>query len=339
MNLKKTATILFLAVIAAGVVTVAGWRLAQPHSYKMATVHTGKAVEAIYATAIVEPVDWAAIAPVTTGRITTVNVKEGDLVKKGGVLAKLDDTTVQAELEEARARQTYLEKEMDRVEKLLEKGHASQQKYDEIKSDLEQIQAHIRMHEQQAYQLSLLAPIDGTVLWRDVELGEVKQAGEPLFWVGKPRPLRLEAEVDEEDIPKVKSGQKALITADAFEGRVLEGVVNWISPKGDPVNKSYRVYVSLPDETPLMIGMTVETNIIVQEKGNTMLVPTDTVIEGPAVWLVVAQGEQMIARKVSVKTGIVGENNIEILSGLAEGDRIILPPFNGLKDGAEIQIK
>ena len=79
--------------------------------------------------------------------------------------------------------------------------------------------------------------------------------------------------MDEEDIPLVTVGQPVLIKADAFPGRILDGTVAEITPKGDPVNKSYRVRIGLPPDTPLMIGMTVESNIVVRREDAALLVP------------------------------------------------------------------
>lgn len=332
---------LWIALAAVTALIIGGivWQSGQPESYKAVSVKAGKAVEAIYATAIVEPVTWAAIAPIRTGRITEVKAEEGDVVDTGDVLARLDDADLRAQLEETQALVEYYEDDLARAEELIKKGHISQEKYDAAKTHLAQNRARVHMFEEQIKQLALSAPMDGTVLWRDVELGEVKQAGEPLFWVGQPKPLRLEAEVDEEDIPKIKSGQNVLITADAFPKKVLDGLVHWISPKGDPVNKSYRVYMTLPEDTPLMIGMTVETNTIVQEKEGALLVPAEALLDDEAVWTAEKTGEGYKVRLVKIKTGIVGEEKVEIMNDLAEGDLVLLPPFDGLKNGAVIRLR
>ena len=338
MNIRRFKVFLFLGFLAVTVGLIARQQFSLPHSYETALIHTGKAIEAVYATAIVEPVTWAAIAPLKTGRILEVNVQEGDVVKAGDLLARLDDADLRAQLEEQKALAYYYESNLERSAQLLKKGYDSQEKYDARKADLAQTKARISMFEEQIRQLSLTAPMGGTILWRDVEPGEVKEGGEPVFWVGEPKPLRLNLEVDEEDIPKIKSGQSTLITADAFRGTVLTGQVQRISPKGDPVNKSYRVYASLPDDTPLLIGMTVETNTIIREKNDAILAPFDAVIDGASVWLAVEENGRITARRSNVETRVIGKNHIEIVSGLNDGDRVILPPFNGLSDGAEIRI-
>ncbi len=330
----------FLAALAVLLIIGTFWKVTKPESHELAEVEKGKAVEAVYATAVVEPVLWAAIAPVTTGRITELNVQEGQEVKAGDILARLDDSDIRSQLDENRALESYHAAEVERAEKLIKTGALSEDKYDQRKTNLIQVRARINMLEQQISQLALASPLDGRVLWRDVELGEVKEAGKPLFWVGKPHPLRLEAEVDEEDIPKIKSGQTVLITADAFPGEVMEGLLHWISPKGDPINKSYRVYVSLPEDTKLMIGMTVETNTIVNQKNEALLAPLAAVTDDSSVWLAqVGSMNTYTAKRVPVKTGIKGENKIEILEGLKQGDKLVLPPFEGLKDGLIIQAR
>lgn len=339
MNNKYIITVF---TITAGLV-LAGvflWRifLALP-AYDIAIVQTGKAIEAIYATAVVEPVSWSAISPVRTGRIVEINVEEGDVVNESDVLARLDDADLRAHLREEQALAGLYKENLDRAEELLRNSSIAQKEYDQRHADYTRSQARISMLEEQIRQLSLSTPMDGTVLWRDVELGEVKEAGKPLFWVGLPRPLRLEAEVDEEDIPKIRKGQNVLITADAYPDKVMEGTVDWISPKGDPVTKSYRVYMGLPDDTLLMIGMTVETNTITQEKDETLLVPVEALSGGKYLWHVTRENGKVHVHKISVETGIIGEEKVEIVGGVKAGDRVILPPFAGLEDGMEIQVR
>jgi len=336
MVMAKRFGIFFLCALFVACMTFAGiWLASAPKAYNTTKVATGKAIEAVYATAVVEPVTWAAIAPIKTGRIIAVNVKEGDSVNTGDILARLDDADYRAHIREEQELARYYKDNLARSKKLLDKGFDSQEKYDARKTDLARTEARINILEEQIKQLALPAPMNGTVLWRDVELGEVKKAGAPIFWIGQPHPLRLKAEVDEEDIPKIKSGQNVLITADAFPGEYTEGLVRRISPKGDPINKSYRVYMSLPENTKLMIGMTVETNTIVQEKESALLVPAKAITEGPALW--VLKNNQ--AHKTFVKTGIIGTEQIEILDGAQKDDHIILPPFNGLSDGTTVRVK
>jgi RND family efflux transporter MFP subunit len=178
------------------------------------------------------------------------------------------------------------------------------------------------------------APSAGLVLRRDAEVGEVVDTPAALFWIGEPKPLRITAEVDEEDIAQIREGQRALLRADAFAGQVLTATVAQITPKGDATRKAYRVRLALPDDTPLMIGMTVEANIVLREAANAVLIPP-AALRGDYVFI--AQGE--VARRRQVTVGVQGPRAVEIRQGLAAGDVVVLDPPQGLKDGQAIRLK
>lgn len=116
--------------------------------------------------------------------------------------------------------------------------------------------------------------------------------------------------------------------------RPLEGTVDSITPKGDPVAKTYRVYLALPDDTPLLIGMTVELNIIARVARNALLLPV-AAVQGNAVY--VAEGDR--ARRRELAIGIRGTGDIEVLSGLPAQARVIVPFPDRLADGARIKVQ
>jgi len=272
--------LLVLAAAVAGGLYALGWR--PPPAVAVAAVTRGVAVHAVYATGQVEPVSWAKVSPLVKGRLVETCFCEGDLVRIGGRLARLDDREAEAALNEQLAREQFLRDEVARQATLLERRVTSVQNYERAVSEQTQAKAAVAAARQRLENLTLRSPIDGVVLRRDGEIGEIVEAGQVLFWVGQPRPLQIEAEVDEEDIPLVRAGQKALLRSDAFPERVLEGEVRAITPKGDPINKSYRIHIDLPDDTPLLIGMTVECNIIVRESPDAALMPSAALQDGAA---------------------------------------------------------
>lgn len=294
----------------------------------------GPAVEAVYATGVVEPVNWAKVGPLIAGRLAEIHVTEGQRVAKGKVLARLDDREARANVAQLAARAEFLQTELARQADLLKKNFISRQNYDRTASELLQAQAALAAARKPLAEMALIAPMDGVVLRKDGEIGESVFANQTLFWVGDPGRLWITAEVDEEDIARVKPGQRVLIKADAFPGEVLQGTVGEITPKGDPINKSYRVRVALPGNTPLRIGMTTEVNIVAREETAALLAPSGAVSDG-RVW-VVREGK---ARQVEIKTGIVGHQVTEIVAGLSEKDDVIINPPAGLKEGQSVSIK
>lgn len=299
-----------------------------------AKVTRGPAVEAVYASGTVEPVYWAKVQPLGTGRISSVEAREGDEVRKGQILMRLDDRELRALVAQLEAELRFLRSELERVSELARRGVTTTQVEERARSQLDQTAATLNAARQRVEDHVLRSPMDGTVLRRDGEAGETVQPEDVLFWIGRDSPLRIEAEVDEEDIPLVAVGQAALIKADAFSGRILDGKVADITPKGDPVNKSYRVRIGLPPETPLMIGMTVETNIVVRREDAALLVPQGALSGGHV--FVLVEGR---AVRRAVVMGVVGQGVVEIRDGLAEGDTVVIDPPAALDDGSPVRLK
>jgi len=334
-RLRRLVLPLLLALALAGGVGGWLWWTGRPAAVRLAAVARGPAVEAVYATGTVEPVHWARVEALVSAPIVAVPAREGERVERGQILARLDDEEAQAKLRELEARARFLESEVTRQEALERRGVASPQARERAQTELAATREVIAAQRQALTRYTLTAPIDGVVLRRDAEIGDsVRTTGaKVLFTIGQPRPLWAVVEVDEEDRPRVAVGQTALIKADAFPGRALEGTVAEATPMGDPVNKSYRVRVALPDDTPLLIGMTVEANIVVRRDDRALLVP-DTALAGGRVFVV----EDGVARARSVEPGVVGNGRAEVRAGLAEGERVVAAPPAGLKDGAPVRV-
>lgn len=293
----------------------------------------GTAVEIVYATGAVEPVRWARVASVIRHRIVEICDCEGKAVAKGDVLARLDDKDVRAQLQELLAREDFAKREVGRQTELIGRGATTTQAYERASMDLRAIQGLISVQVEKLADYTINAPMDGVVLRRDGEVGEIAEAGQILFRIGVLKPLQIVAEVNEEDIPRVAIGQIVLLRTDAFLGRRLVGKVREVTPMGDPVAKTYRIKVALPDDTPLLPGMSVEANVVTREKTHALLVPADAV---QATSVFVVEGERASKRKVEL--GIRGTRAVEILSGLAENERVVSPAPSTLTDGHRVRV-
>jgi membrane fusion protein (multidrug efflux system) len=319
-----------------GILAVAGallwWRFSRAPEVAAVAATRGTAAEIVYGTGAVEPMRWAKVASLIRQRIVDLCYCEGKAVAKGDVLARLDDKEARAQLTELRAREDFAKRELSRATELMGRGAATTQAFERISSDLRQVQGLISVQMEKLDAYTITAPIEGVVLRRDGEIGEIVEQGQILFRVGPPKPLHVIAEVNEEDIPRVTVDQIVLLRTDAFPGRRLEGKVYEITPMGDAVAKTYRIRVSLPDDTPLHIGMSVEANVVTREKANVLLVPADAV-QGSRVF--VLDDNRVWARKVEV--GIRGSRNVEIVSGLSEGERVAAPALEHLRDGRRVR--
>ena len=325
--------IILLLLLVLGLAGAWVWR-SLPPSVAVATATTGPAVQAVYATGNVEPVHWAKVGPAVRARIIAVLVEEGARVAEGQPMAKLDDREAQHRAEEAEARANFAQEDLARVRTLVARDVASRAALDRAEAEARAVRAVAEAAKRRLDDYIVRAPSAGLVLRRDAEVGEVVDTPAALFWIGEPKPLRITAEVDEEDIAQIREGQRALLRADAFAGQVLNARVTQITPKGDATRKAYRVRLALPEDTPLMIGMTVEANIVLRETANAVLVPP-AALGGDHVF--VAQGE--VARRRQVTVGVQGPRAVEIRQGIAAGDVVVLDPPQGLKDGQALRLR
>jgi RND family efflux transporter MFP subunit len=324
-------SVLFL-ILLAGAAGAGLWWYTRPPEVSLAAPRLGRAVEAVYATGEVETRRLAEVGALVAGRIAAYPVSEGAEVGAGDLLIQLDDRTERAEVERWEAEVAFLEGDLARYRTLLSSSTVSRQTYDRIVSELAKARANLHAAQQRVDDMAIRAPFAGRIIRSDGEIGDVVDRGDVLIWLGSERPYRIEAQVDEEDLPRVALGQRALLLADAFPGEVMEGEVSEITPMGDPVNKQYRVRIRLPADSPLAIGMTTEVNIIVREEPKAILVPEAALRDG-GVWIYDAG----VARAREVMAGAYGDRVVEIREGLTLDDLVILDPPEGLRDGDEVR--
>lgn len=324
---KRWQWILGLVAIAA-IAAFLWWREG-PARVSIVPMTRGPAIDAIYATGTVEPTVMLPIAPRTGARLVDLNVDEGSTVRKGQVLARLDDADLASTVEELEARARYARAQHARNGDLVRKGFVSKAETDRTSSELEAAEAAVRRARSQRDFMSLTAPADGLIIKRDGERGQFIPAGQAVFFLSCCAPLRVSAEVDEEDIPRVYVRQKVVLRADALPGEVFDGKVKEITPKGDPVARSYRVRIELAAPERFKVGMTVDTNLIVAERQNALLVPA-TAVQKDTVWTV---DEKHRLRRHKVNVGVSGAGRTEILEGLPPDARVVDSPPTDLREG------
>jgi len=323
-----------LAVVVVAGAAVAGWRWWAPVAVRTAAVERGPAVRAVYATGTIEPTVMMPIAPRVAGRIKELLVDEGSVVTRGQMLARLDDADLERTVDELTARASFAGEQYRRAQAMFERGLGPAVERDRAQADWQAAEASVARARALREFMWLTAPADGLILRRDGEVGQLIPVNQPVFYLSCCEGLRISASVDEEDIAQVKPGQHVLVRADAFPDRTFEAKVGEITPMGDPVTRTYRVRMTLPQDVPLRIGMTADTNIVIERREDALLVPATAVSEG-VVWTV-RDGR---AHRTPVRTGIQGTLRTEILDGLAEGDTVIALPPEKLADGARVRVQ
>ena len=331
--LKLGLSITVVAIVAVGGSAAAYFYFFQAPVVKTSVAMLAPVSEVVYGTGIVEPVRWAKVVPLQRRRVVELCRCEGQSVKNGQVLGRQDDAEERAALRELELRRDQLGRDLQRFERDRQRGSMSKADYERHETQFKEIGSRITAQKERLETLVFRAPMDGMVLRRDGEVGEIFGPTDVMFWVGPPTPMHVVAEINEEEITKIGVGQKAFLKNDAFSTQALPASVSQITPKGDPTRKTFRVYLLLPHNTPLRIGMTVEANIVFREKAAAVVIPSEAVI-GNTVQIVNAGKIQ----RVPVTVGVRGTRFVEVSGNVTQGTYVVSPARLDLADGTSVSM-
>ncbi len=391
--LKILLPIVIVLIIFAMVGKKAGW-FGKALTIKVAVENAEKRVivETITANGKIQPEKEVKISPDVSGEIVELTVKEGDNVEKGKLLLRIKpDTYISqkdrslAAISSARARLAQSEAQFTQADLAFKRSKQLFNEQTISKSDFEQAEAtytvaksevdaakfsvisaeaSVKEANENLTKTSIYAPMSGTVSMLLVELGERVagtnlMAGTELLRVADLSRMEAQVQVNENDIPRVKLGDTALIEVDAYLDQKFKGIVTEIANSAkttgvsaDQVTnfdvkilvlpESYKKLIEAGDKNPFRPGMSATVDIRTQSKADIITVPiqsvttrTDTTkIAGTPsekdirTIVFITDGKHALAK--DVKTGIQDNSYIEILSGVAVGDRIISAPFSAI---------
>ena len=330
--MQRVRPLLFLAV---AVAALAGglwlWR-DRPLAVTLVKPEVGPAVELVYATGFIEPRQPVSVQSRITAPVSRVLIDEGDHVTRGQPLVMLVDDEQHALLDQAAAQRRAAEQTEGRIVTLFRQGWVTRAARDQAVANADAARAAQQTASARLDQLVIRAEIAGIVTRRDVEPGELATPTRVLMQLGEPGLIRVTATVDERDIARVRVGQDAVMSSDAWPGRVISARVAEITPGGDPLQRAFRVRLipDKPGDYPL--GMTLEVNIVTRRQDKALLIPATTLADGH-VWIV-SEGR---ANRRAVRTGIAGTDKVQVLSGLAAGDSLIDSPPADLAEGQRVR--
>ena len=294
-------------------------------------VERGDIISMVSATGTISPVNLVDVSSKISGLIQDMKVKENDQVTVGQVLLVLDDTHLRAQVAQAQARLVNAKGIYERTKRLETMGAVPTQQLDTSLSDYNVAQAAYDDAVSQLNDTVVRSPINGQVIGKPTPAGQAVAPGVStpmiLLTVADMSKMQIETQVDESDIGQMKVGQKVTFTVDAYPAKIFTGIVSNISQKANVVSNVvyYKVLVDVDAaENLLKPTMTARVSIRVAESKSSLLVPLASVksSNGELYVIVMRNGKE---ERAIVTTGIKGEAKVEILSGLAEGDLVVVP--------------
>jgi RND family efflux transporter MFP subunit len=309
----------------------------------------------------------AAVASKGTGRLVYLGVEEGDRVKKGQIIARLEDQDVQAALASAKANHELAQADLqdatqwrDRQRKMFATNLSSQSdvdaaeaRYMRVQATIKAAEAAIKGAEVSVSNTLIRAPFDGTVLTKSADVGEVvapfaasAASKAAVVTLADMSSLQVEADVSESNITRVKAGQPCEIVLDAYPGVRYPGTVHKIVPTADRAKATVLTKVRfnkldervLPEMSAKVNFLSKELEASQAEAKPKLTVPISSVVtrDGKEVVLLVRENEVTETR---VKTAESIGDKIVIAEGLSQGDQVLLRPDPGLKSGSKIKPK
>ncbi|MBC8448947.1 MAG: efflux RND transporter periplasmic adaptor subunit [Chloroflexi bacterium] len=206
-------------------------------------------------------------------------------------------------------------------------------------AEVEEAALSLAQAEDQLQDALIIAPFDGTVLEVLVEEGEWATTGSPAILLAAPEPLILDLDVDEVDVAQIAEGQTAYLSFDALDDAEVAGTVTYIAPSSTDVSGAvaYGVEISFdPGVLPIRLGMTADVDIVVARADDALLVPNRAVEADREAgrYYVTRQKAGGTTERLEVRIGLRDGSQTEILEGLSDGDRLVLPQVAG-QDGSE----
>jgi len=271
------------------------------------------------------------------GRIESMSVDNGDRVRRGQVLARIDYRMQRAQREQAAAARDLAVATLERLQALRAEDMASAQQIDQAEAQARNAKAALAIADAQLAKAVVTSSIDGVVARRFLSEGEYANPGQPVVQVVDLSRVRVSAQVPESGAARVRRGMPVRMRIDAL-GRALEGTVHVLMPATFSKSNTFdlRVLVDNPDYS-ILAGMAVTLQLDAQEHREVVVVQQDVVVEsesGRSVYV----AQEGVARRRAVALGPIAGDRVVVTEGLQPGDQLIIEGQRSLHDGQKVEI-
>jgi len=286
----------------------------------------------------VEAIDNILVSAKTMGVLSAVYAREGEVVKKGQVLAQIDNSITVSSINELKSSIELANTVYQRQKNLWDQKIGTEVQYLQAKNNKESLEKRLATLNEQLEMSRIKSPIDGSVDAVDVKIGQNVAPGMPAFRVVSFDKLKMNANVSEAYVIQIKTGNKVIVSFPDIN-KEIEAKVTFVGKTINQLSRTFPVEVAMPADPDLRPNMTGVLKVIFQTVPDALTVPVNvvqTINDEKVVYIAVKDGENMIARRkvVSVE-GIYGI--YAQVSGLHAGDKVITVGYQGLNDGEVVR--
>ncbi|GGW58870.1 RND family efflux transporter MFP subunit [Winogradskyella epiphytica] len=289
--------------------------------------------------------DLLTVTPEFNGILTKVYVKEGQSVRKGQILAKIDDGGLSQQLAQLKIQAELAKTTYERQKRLWEQNIGSEIQFLQAQSNYQAQQESVNQLNKQIAKTTVIAPFSGTIDDIITEQGSVVAAGQtPLMRIVNLDNMYIETEVPERYVSDVTKGKSVSVNIPVL-GKIIETKIRQAGDFINPANRTFKVEVEIPnDDKSIKPNLTARLKINDYTNENAILIPQSVVSENSEgeqyVYIVTDKSDKNIgtAKRVIIKTGKTQDDIIEVLKGLETGAEIIQEGARSVKDGQSVEV-
>ncbi|GGF22451.1 efflux RND transporter periplasmic adaptor subunit [Echinicola rosea] len=269
-----------------------------------------------------------------SGKVLKIHKKKGDYVRKGDVIAKLDDELIQSELSISEVKLSQNRKDLSRYENLAGTEAITEKQLEEIRNATKMAESQVKMNKKRLANTVITAPISGYINEDYIEIGTLMSPGMNVVDIVNVKPLKLVVDVSELEIARISVGDTVGVKVGVLPEKDFTGKVSFTSHKGD-ASLRYEVEIALDEETEqIKPGMFAYASFSYPAE-EAILIDRKALVNGvksPEVF-VVENGKAVLKK---VKLAQVGDNKLVLLDGLKEGEQLVTSGLINLKDGTAV---
>jgi len=311
---------------------------------RVAPVEQSSLPSTLRAIGTLQPAEQVRLSFKTGGIVASIEVEQGSRVRKGQSLASLAQQEIAAALTQARALADKAERDLERGRALFADEVATREQLDDLTTARDVAAAGLRAAEFNARYSHIEAPADGIVLRKLAEANELVAAGQPVLVLGDTSGgWVVSASLSDRDIVRVRRGDGASVSFDAYPGRTFPATVTELASAADPATGTYEMKLSVePGDAHFVQGLVAKVEMTAAAGAGLPIVPVQALLEAngsEAVVYVIAQRDDGdVAQRVAVHIGrLVGES-VEVLDGLSGGERVVTEGASYLRDGQSVRV-
>ena len=318
---------------------------AKPPSVDVVKVEIAKVTDDTQAVGSLRSRQGVMLRPEVSGRVTQLNFRDGDRVRKGQVLVQLDDQLPLAQVQQSQAELSIAKANHERNKDLVAQSFISQRSVEESAANLDVAIAKLALSQATAARLKILAPFDGITGIRTVNIGDYLKDGADIVNIEDIDAVFVDFRLPERFQSKVRKGQAAAVTLDALPGAKFVALIQAVDPLIDVNGRSVSVRGCIDNrQLQLRPGMFARVTAVFGERSNAKIVPEEAVVpQGSKAFVIrikpgATPGSQ-VTQRVEVKVGIRRPGKVEILEGLDEGDTVVVAGQQRLqREGTEVKV-